>query len=111
MTQFGESIPHAADPSEYTAEDALLRFMHLASTDDKSRADIRHKFDDHKKGMYIERPGQLLGTGAEYYFIHNVPGAVSPVKGRLAYVQVVEGEETVLRLVHKVSDKRWLCEP
>ena len=54
--------------------------------------DISSSFEEHLSNSRVER--------MEY--LHGVPDTVNPVKARLAYVQVPNGEKTELSLVWKV---------
>jgi extracellular elastinolytic metalloproteinase len=85
---------------------ALLRFMLAASPDTALAEDIRANFLVHRRNMAATPSAQVLGTGGNHHEVENVPGAVSPVKARLAYVQVPQDGTTVLSLVWKVSSLR-----
>jgi extracellular elastinolytic metalloproteinase len=81
---------------------ALLAFMVTASPDAKLSEDLRKDSTKYINQMTMSVEHELLGTGSSYQIIDNVPGAVSPVKARMAYVQVPKGEETILTPVFKV---------
>jgi extracellular elastinolytic metalloproteinase len=89
--------------SENSPEAALLRFMVDATPSDKLAADIMENYDAHLAKMTSSMHTNFVG-GSEMPFqlIENVPDAVSPVKAKMAYVQVPNGAETTLKLVYKV---------
>jgi extracellular elastinolytic metalloproteinase len=94
---------------DHSMTQALLRFMIDATPETSLAQDIKDNFARYREKMSTAPAAQLLGTGANFFNVENVPGAVSPVKARLAYVQVPKGEETVLSLVWKVSRRVFSC--
>jgi extracellular elastinolytic metalloproteinase len=75
--------------------------MVTASPDAKLSEDLRKDSTKYINQMTMSVEHELLGTGSSFQIIDNVPGAVSPVKARMAYVQVPKGEETILTPVFK----------
>ena len=90
----------AEDAASGDISRALLQFM-LAATPNNTLEeeilanphefipDIRVSFQHHMS----EQP---------FFTVDNVPDTVNPVKGRLAFVQVPQGDSTTLQLVFKV---------
>ena len=52
--------------------------------------------------MRVSFEHHLAGDHPPSFTVENVPDAVNPVKGRLAFVQVPTGDTTTLQLVWKV---------
>lgn len=65
--------------------------------------DILSKYDDYINGMTSYMDSHFVGgeTHVPIELIDNVPDAVNPVKARLAYIQVPDGDSTHLDLVWK----------
>jgi extracellular elastinolytic metalloproteinase len=93
---------HFSTDVDASMPQALLRFMLEAAPDAVLADDVTANFARYRDALRPTPAAQILGTGASYYELADVPGTVSPVKARLAYVQVPQGEETVLSLVWKV---------
>jgi extracellular elastinolytic metalloproteinase len=101
-------------PSHYYSDDvadfrpALLQFMATATSDPELENDILRNFEEHKQGMTVTPVTHFAPSpGAQHveFTVGNVPDAISPVKAKLAYIQVPneEGDNTELHLVWKVS--------
>ena len=82
---------------------ALLQFMIAATPEDHMVQDILSKYDNYIDGMSSHMDTRFVGgeTHTPIELIHNVPEAVNPVKARLAYIQVPDGDSTHLDLVWK----------
>lgn len=101
-------------PSNYDSDDvadfrsALLQFMATATPDPELAMDILRNFDEHKQSLSVAPVTHFAPSpGAQHveFTVGNVPDAVSPVKAKLAYIQIPneEGDNTELHLVWKVS--------
>lgn len=99
----------AQDPEFSATEDvasgdisrALLQFMLAATPSEDLQQEI---MDDPSKFIPKMRVSFEHHMSEQPFFtIENAPDAVNPVKGRLAFVQVPEGDSTTLQLVFKVS--------
>lgn len=98
-------------PSEFASKDhkledprhALLQFMIAATPEQHMVQDILSKYDDYINEMTSYMDSHFVGgqTNIPIELIHNVPETVNPVKARLAYVQVPDGDSTHLDLVWK----------
>ncbi|KAF7986732.1 hypothetical protein HWV62_20290 [Athelia sp. TMB] len=96
--QFAESDASADDG----ARRALLQFMIAATPNDDVVQDILARYDQHLQGMTSSFETHLVGDhGVMQEVIDNVPDTVSPVKAKLAYIQVPKGNTTALKLVWK----------
>ena len=82
---------------------ALLQFMIAATPEDHMVQDILSKYDDYINDMFSYMDSRFIGseTHTPIELIHNVPDTVNPVKARLAYIQVPDGDSTHLDLVWK----------
>ena len=82
---------------------ALLQFMIAATPQDHMVQDILSKYDDYINEMTSYMDSRFVGDGTHtpVELIDNVPEAVNPVKTRLAYIQVPDGDSTQLDLVWK----------
>jgi len=82
---------------------ALLQFMIAATPEDHMVQDILSKYDEYIDRMSSYMDSNFVGSGAHIpiELIDNVPETVNPVKARLAYVQVPDGDTTHLDLVWK----------
>ena len=90
---------------------AALLFMVSASPDPQLSRDITDNFKTYLSQITVQNEVHFAGsdsTGSQYSrsvdYLHNVPGTVSPVKARLAYVQSpTEDGRTELVLVWKLE--------
>ncbi|KAG8830292.1 Fungalysin/Thermolysin Extracellular metalloproteinase 5 [Serendipita sp. 399] len=90
---------------------AALTFMILATPNNEVSDDIAANFDTYLAGITYQTEHHFAGTSGNsgqltfpVDFLHNVPGAVSPVRARLAYVQTpTEDGATELALVWKLE--------
>ena len=82
---------------------ALLQFMIAATPEDHMVQDILSKYDEYINRMSSYMDSHFVGgeTHIPIELIDNVPDTVSPVKARLAYIQVPDGDSTHLDLVWK----------
>lgn len=82
---------------------ALLQFMIAATPQEHMVQDILSKYDGYINGMTSYMDSHFVGgeTYTPVEFINNVPDTVNPVKSRLAYIQVPDGDSTHLDLVWK----------
>jgi len=82
---------------------ALLQFMVAATPKDHMVQDILSKYDDYINNMSSYMDNHFVGdeTHIPIELIHNVPETVNPVKARLAYIQVPDGDSIHLDLVWK----------
>jgi len=99
-------------PAQFTKDDpldvrpALLTFMANATPNKELAADIRDNVQKHAATMEVTMINHLV-AGDERpleFTVSNVPDTVSPVKSKLAYIQVPNesGTATELQLVWKV---------
>lgn len=89
--------------TDYTPEAVLLRFMVDATPSEEVAADIMANWEAHLGKMTVMTDVNIApGATQPAQFIDNVPDAVSPVKAKPVYVQVTQGDKTVLQLVYKV---------
>lgn len=99
-------LPHKLISTDHKLEDprhALLQFMIAATPQEHMVQDILSKYDDYINEMTSYMDSHFVGgeTHLPIEFINNVPEAVNPVKSRLAYIQVPDGDSTHLDLVWK----------
>jgi extracellular elastinolytic metalloproteinase len=88
---------------EFDPRAALLHFMAIATPNEKVVEDIMTRFQDIVDNMSSSIETHFVGShGVMVEIFDNVPDAVSPVKTKLVYTQVPEGDATVLRLVWRV---------
>jgi extracellular elastinolytic metalloproteinase len=93
--------------AEYPAEQgdsrhALLQFMVAALPDPDLANDILTRRDEYLAGLTSEFDVHLVGHhGIVIETVSNVPGTVNPVKSKMAYIQVPDGDRTELQLVWK----------
>ena len=82
---------------------ALLQFMIAATPEDHMVQDILSKYDEYVDRMSSYMDSHFVGgeTRIPIELIDNVPETVNPVKARLAYIQVPDGDTTHLDLVWK----------
>jgi len=88
---------------------ALLQFMATATPNPDVAGDILNRFTHHKDAMRASPTSHFAPSDDEHrieFTVDNVPDAVSPVKAKLAYIQVPseDGEKTELHLVWKVCN-------
>ena len=83
---------------------ALLQFMVAATPEDDVVNDILGNFDSHMNKMVVTPTSEFAPPGGSVEFlVDQVPDAVNPVKAKMAYVQVPNGEDEMqLILVWKV---------
>jgi len=106
-----QNLPYELSNSMQSTNDladfrpALLQFMVAATPNDEVVQDILGNFDKHMNQMTVEAPtGHFAPTDeSAELLVGNVPDAVSPVKARLAYIQVpnAQGDGTRLAAVWK----------
>ncbi|KAF9652520.1 hypothetical protein BDM02DRAFT_3183556 [Thelephora ganbajun] len=99
-------LPDKFLPKDHKLEDprhALLQFMIAATPEDHMVQDILSRYDDYINRMSSYMDNKFVGgeTHIPIELIHNVPEAVNPVKARLAYIQVPDGNSAHLDLVWK----------
>jgi len=89
-----------ADP-----RDALLQFMVAATPHDAVVAEILDKYDQIRENMISWFDRHLIGDdhGILLEMIDNVPDAVSPVKAKPVYIQLPNGDKTMLMQAWRVS--------
>ena len=92
----------ASDAASVDVTRALLQFMVQATPNQDLAFNILGEPSKYLSDMRVVFEHHLAGDHAPTFTVENVPDAVNPVKGRLAFVQVPAGEETVLKLVWKV---------
>ncbi|KAH9939636.1 Fungalysin metallopeptidase-domain-containing protein [Epithele typhae] len=81
---------------------ALLQFMAQATPDPSLSLNMLEDPTKYLSDMRVVFQHDLVGSGVVPSFtVEGVPDAVSPVKGRLAFVQVPTGDSTILKLVWK----------
>lgn len=91
-----------AQPSENDPTQALLQFMIAATPEHSLADDIIRNPQPYLEKMTVVPQHTLVQDDRTYSsLIHNVPNAVSPVKARIAFVQVPHGDKTSLELVWK----------
>ncbi|KAI0667448.1 Fungalysin metallopeptidase-domain-containing protein [Trametes maxima] len=78
---------------------ALLRFMLSATPDHQVESEILENPSKFTSEMQVSFQHHL--SEQPFFTVENVPDTVNPVKGRLAFVQVPQGDSTVLQLVYK----------
>ncbi|KAL7278061.1 hypothetical protein ACG7TL_008025 [Trametes sanguinea] len=90
----------AEDAASGDINRALLQFMLAATPNAELEAQI---LEDPKKFLPEMRVSfqHHHHTNQPFFTVENVPDTVNPVKGRLAFVQVPEGDATKLQLVYK----------
>ena len=99
-------LPDKFASKDHKLEDprhALLQFMIAATPQEHMVQDILSKYDDYINQMTSYMDTHFVGgeTHTPVEFINNVPDAVNPVKTRLAFIQVPDGDSTHLDLVWK----------
>ena len=84
---------------------ALLQFMIAATPNDAVVADIVGNHDQIIEGMISWFEHQFISheTATRVEMIENVPDAVSPVKAKPVYIQLPDGDETMLIQAWRVS--------
>ncbi|CDO68520.1 hypothetical protein BN946_scf184998.g17 [Trametes cinnabarina] len=90
----------AEDAASGDISRALLQFM-LAAT---PNAELQAQILDNPKKFIPEMRVSFQHhhhTDQPFFTVENVPDTVNPVKGRLAFVQVPQGDSTTLQLVYK----------
>jgi extracellular elastinolytic metalloproteinase len=77
--------------------------MIAATPEDHMVQDILSKYDNYINGMSSHMDSHFVGseTHIPIEIIDNVPETVNPVKARLAYIQIPDGDSTHLDLVWK----------
>lgn len=91
----------AEDVASRDISRALLQFMLAATPSEDLQQEI---MDDPSKfipKMHVSFEHHM--SEQPFFTIENAPDAVNPVKGRLAFIQVPEGNSTTLQLVFKVG--------
>ena len=91
----------AEDAASGDVTRALLQFMIAATPSEDMSAEMLANTAKYLSGMRVTFEHHLTGEHAPTFTVENVPDAVNPVKGRLAFVQVPNGDETALSLVWK----------
>lgn len=98
---FFSSIPRSdvlAEPRH-----AALHFMMVATPDNTVASDIMMRYEEHVANIKSTFETHLVGSHeTTFEYLRNVPDTVKPVKAKLAYSQVPNGETTTLSLVWKV---------
>lgn len=89
-----------ADP-----RDALLQFMVAATPHDAVVAEILDKHDQIRENMISWFDSHFIGDeyGVLVEMIDNVPDAVSPVKAKPVYIQLPDGDKSMLMQAWRVS--------
>jgi extracellular elastinolytic metalloproteinase len=84
---------------------ALLQFMIAATPKSEVVQDIMTRYDDHIANMASSFEHHFVGDGHNQMveLIANVPDTVSPVKAKPVYIQVPDGDKTVLVQSWRVS--------
>ena len=105
--QILELPSHLASEDKFDFRSALLYFMATATPSPELANDILRNFDQHKDGMKVAHVSHFSPSGSVpqvEFAVDNVPDAVSPVKAKIAYIQVPNqaGDNTELHLVWKV---------
>jgi len=81
----------------------LLHFMAAATPNEHVVRDIAARFHEHVNGISSSFVTSFVGSHEiQVELLYDVPDTVSPVKAKMAYVQVPEGKSTVLQLVWRV---------
>ena len=84
---------------------AILQFMIAATSDEVLLQDIQDFPLDYINDMTSTMVTSFVGHNVVMHeLIDNVPDTVNPVKSELAYVQVPDGESTVLKLIWRVRN-------
>ncbi|KAI0822155.1 Fungalysin metallopeptidase-domain-containing protein [Trametes gibbosa] len=78
---------------------ALLQFMLAATSNDALQLEILENPGQFVPDMHVSFQHHM--SQQPVFTVDNVPDTVSPVKGRLAFVQVPDGDSTSLKLVYK----------
>ena len=89
-----------ADP-----RDALLQFMVAATPHDAVVAEILDKHDQIRENMVSWFESHFIGDdyGMLVEMIDNVPDTVSPVKAKPVYIQLPDGDKSMLMQAWRVS--------
>ena len=101
LAQRGITKPDdVADP-----RDALLQFMVAATPHDAVVKEISDKHDQIRENMISWFESHFIGDdyGILVEMIDNVPDAVSPVKAKPVYIQLPDGDKTMLMQAWRVS--------
>ncbi|PSR71357.1 hypothetical protein PHLCEN_2v12769 [Hermanssonia centrifuga] len=95
-----EEADFSTDPSA-----AIVQFMIAATPDEDLSEALIDNAQDFISNMQVTPVASLQGDGrvSHQSTVDNVPGAVSPVKVRMAFVQVPHGESTAVELVWKLE--------
>ena len=102
---FMSQHPHFSADEDHASADvtrALLQFMLAATPKESLSAEIMENPGKFLPDMHVTFEHHLAGDHPPSFTVENVPDAVNPVKGRLAFVQVPQGDSTSLQLVWKV---------
>ena len=91
-----------SDASSVDVTHALLQFMVQATPSQELAASMLEDPAQFLSDMRVTFEHHLAGDHTPTFTVDNVPEAVSPVKGRLAFVQVPVDGASVLKLVWKV---------
>lgn len=99
-------LPNTFLSKDHKLEDprhALLQFMIAATPNADMVPEILSKYDEYIERMSSHMDSHFIGgeTHVPVELIDNVPETVNPVKARLAYIQVPNGDSTHLDLVWK----------
>lgn len=90
-------------PAIGEARHAALQFILAATPDEKLQKEIVERYESFAGDISSSFENDLSYPPTERMeLLHGVPDTVNPVKARLAYVQVPNGEKTELSLVWKV---------
>ncbi len=94
-----------ADP-----RNALLQFMVAATPHDAVMAEILDKHDQIRENMISWFASHFIGDdhGILVEMIDNVPDAVSPVKAKPVYIQLPDGDKTMLMQAWRVSSPNFI---
>ena len=94
-----------ADP-----RDALLQFMVAATPHDAVVTEILDKHDQIRENMISWFEHHLVGDdhGIVLEMIDNVPDTVSPVKAKPVYIQLPDGDKTMLMQAWRVSVPNYI---
>jgi extracellular elastinolytic metalloproteinase len=88
---------------------ALLQFMVAATPNQAVLTEILDKHDEIRENMISWFEHHLIGDdyGTLIEMIDNVPDAVSPVKAKPVYIQLPDGDKTMLMQAWRVSSPNY----
>ncbi|EJF60844.1 hypothetical protein DICSQDRAFT_106906 [Dichomitus squalens LYAD-421 SS1] len=104
LPDFMSESPDFANAEDAASGDvtrALLQFMIAATPNEELSAEMLGNTGKYISDMRVTFEHHLAGDHPPTFTVDNVPDAVNPVKGRLAFVQVPNGDATSLQLVWK----------